>query len=74
MLYFKCDAEQGFRALAVGATMLIKRMNLLAEFDRIETRFTMHDLGSEAMRDSRGEMALDDASAEYREVLAQARD
>ena len=50
------------------------RIGLLAEFDRIETRFTMHDLGSEAMRVSRSEMALDDASAEYREVLAQARD
>ncbi len=50
------------------------RIALLAEFDRIECRFTMHDPGSEAMRVSSGELAVDDASAEYRAVHAQAQD
>lgn len=49
-------------------------VRLLAEFDRLENRFTMYASESEAARVSRGELTLEQASAEYRLVLACALD
>lgn len=57
----------GGLAIATGA-------RLVAEFDRLENRFTMYSSESEAARVSRGELTLEEASAEYRLVHACALD
>ena len=49
------------------------RLALLAEFDRLETRFTMYEPRSEARLVSSGELPLRQASTEYRAVQAAAQ-